>query len=889
MATSNDDLSADLFKRTLGARQDDSHARERDRLRNAFFDFRTKATMLAGEIARDLPNYTEHGISHLDALWETADLIAGPDYAINPAEAFVLGCAFLLHDLAMTKAAYPEGIEAVIGQDEWRESLFIHFKAINGMEPSAEDLDNPQPEVVRAAEAELLRDFHAKRATLLIQQKFKDPNGGSTHMLLSDTELRNSYGDLIGRLAASHWWPLSEVAAKFLHSSGVPTSLPREWSVNQLKIACLVRTADAAHIDSRRAPEFLRAIRQVTGPSRDHWIFQERLDRPEIKKDRLVYTAHQPFAAEEAAAWWLCVETLRMIDSELRAVDTLLHDRDQPRFQALGVAHVKDPAELAHFIRVDGWHPIDARVRISNVIALVKKLGGENLYGDDPEPALRELISNAADAIRARRRLIQIKGRPNDLRFRIQLSLDESDKDTWLVVADNGIGMTKEALSGVLLDFGNSYWSSLDVRREFPGLISSGFSPTGKFGIGFFSVFMLGEEIHITSRRYDQGSNETHLLRFDSGLDIPPILQLAKNSDAVPYGGTEIRVRLNERSKKRFTGINFAKMCQKLCPTLDVDIDFIASDSTVEQVITADDWMSMPASDLIDRLTPEPDAIKQPANRTFVKFSESDRIKPILDAGGHIIGRGALVGNDNSDTYGIITVHGVLSSVPISHFIGVVEGETSDISRRDARPKADFIAMKQWTNEQIDSYKQRAHSKLDEIAFTDAAYILGGNINDLVIAQIDSRYITTQEICEEARRQQQIRLVSTREIAMQYGDQLGTVELVSLLAEELIVVQPYFSERADWSNGSDQLETWPEMLNYQNAAVDICIAQIHNTWGRDETRISYEEVPGKSLLKHHENVKDETLAAYLIAVKAMPDRKVPTILFQRGSVDHDER
>ncbi|MBA2593659.1 MAG: hypothetical protein M3495_02490 [Pseudomonadota bacterium] len=53
-----------------------------------------------------MPGLTVHDITHLDALWRVADQIAGPDYPINPAEAFVLGGAFLLHDAAHVMAGH---------------------------------------------------------------------------------------------------------------------------------------------------------------------------------------------------------------------------------------------------------------------------------------------------------------------------------------------------------------------------------------------------------------------------------------------------------------------------------------------------------------------------------------------------------------------------------------------------------------------------------------------------------------------------------------------------------------------------------------------------------------------------------------------------------------
>lgn len=61
-----------------------------------------------------------------------------------------------------------------------------------------------------------------------------------------------------------------------------------------------------------------------------------------------------------------------------------------------------------------------------------------------------------------------------------------------LTVSDNGIGMPQEVLTGTLLDFGRSFWSTEEAASRYPGLTSdSRFQPTGRFGIGFYAILLL--------------------------------------------------------------------------------------------------------------------------------------------------------------------------------------------------------------------------------------------------------------------------------------------------------------------------------------------------------------------------------------------------------------
>ena len=86
--------SMTLWQRTLAPQGDPLDAR-REVLRQALLGFRERVAALVQTLGAELPGLTVHDITHLDGLWRVADQIAGPDYPINPAEAFVLGGAFL--------------------------------------------------------------------------------------------------------------------------------------------------------------------------------------------------------------------------------------------------------------------------------------------------------------------------------------------------------------------------------------------------------------------------------------------------------------------------------------------------------------------------------------------------------------------------------------------------------------------------------------------------------------------------------------------------------------------------------------------------------------------------------------------------------------------------
>ena len=96
---------------------------------------------------------------------------------------------------------------------------------------------------------------------------------------------------------------------------------------------------------------------------------------------------------------------------------------------------------------------------------------------------------------------------------------------------DNGVGMAQAILTTDLLDFGRSFWASERAAREFPGVHASGYTPIGRFGIGFFSIFMAAKKVNVYSRRFDKGLDEVRRLSFEKGISLRPTLSFERPDD----------------------------------------------------------------------------------------------------------------------------------------------------------------------------------------------------------------------------------------------------------------------------------------------------------------------------------------------------------------------
>lgn len=691
-----------LWQKTLARQlEPDINDKEREILRVEFEHFRERAKILASEINRTLPEFTVHDISHIDALWDTAELVTKDCTDLNPAEAFVLGGAFLIHDLGMGLAAFPNGIAELKNSNLWKDVVASLLRKELGRPAKPDEIKNVDSRIEKIATEQILRQLHAQQAGKLAQISWKD-NNGSEIFLIDNPELRSSYGQIIGLIAYSHWWPVDELENRLGTTLGAPGNFPIDWTIDVIKLACILRIADAIQIDDRRAPKFLRAIRKPKGYSDLHWNFQQKLYQPRLERSRLVYTSKSPFNINEIDSWWICYDTLRMIDKELKEVDSLLADTNRPRLNPIGVASIESPHRISKLIKVDGWSPVDTQIKVTNVAKLVNSLGGKYLYGDNATVPLRELIQNASDAIRARRLLENEKKDFGD----IQVRTGKDENGSFIEVEDNGVGMSSKVLTGPFLDFGESFWGSSLMHEELPGLESKGFRSTGKYGIGFYSVFMWGKKVSVYTKRFDQGREQTFVLEFNNGVYSRPILRNAVIDECIKDGGTKIRVWFSDGKDIqtllfRHHLSNLKEIILSLCPSLDCNLFF---EDKPNKLIKANDWKTIPPLKLIKRIIGESKfkSLDKDVQDSIAILCKNMQL--LKEEDGNIVGRLFLHPTINNSSRhisvkGVVTIGG-LSSSSLSGLLGILVGESDRASRHIGIPIVSDKILKEWAEKQ---------------------------------------------------------------------------------------------------------------------------------------------------------------------------------------------
>ena len=739
-----------LWRQAFETPRSNSTTDEQEFFRTQYLSIRERATQLVSRIAVDLPGMTVHDISHLDALWDTASSVAEGAVNVNPAEAFVLGASILLHDAAMSLAAYPGGLVEVRTTVAWRDAVARLALASEESGDEKFDVEDPPDAVLQRVVPDVLRQLHAERAEELAEQAWCAADGSQVY-LVEDSDLRRFYGPTIGRIAHSHWWSVQKLEQELADDLGALASRTRD-RVDRVKLACLLRVADALHLDSRRAPRFLRAITNPSGVSALHWTFQEKLARPHIELDAVVFTTGQPFGREEAEAWWLAYDTLNAVDRELLDIDLLLQSRGREILKARRVKGAGSPEILARSVQTRDWRPVDARLQVSDVPRIVENLGGSKLYGDNPTVALRELIQNAADAVQARRKY---EKRPDGWGLITVGLLSEAD-DVWLAVEDNGIGMSEHVLSGPLLDFGTSFWRSSLAMEEFPGLMAAGMHAIGRFGIGFFSVFMLGPVVRVYSRRCDKGRETGRLLEFRGGTSARPILSPAVG-DPVPIdGGTRVEVLLKDNPREAGGLLHvssYSKQTMQLeslvgavAPNLDVEIA-IKINEGMRKVAQPGDWLMISDFDLLRRLNPT-------LERGEADVPKADRalMQPIEDSTGQVFGRAFISPAQYSFSKdgGWVTISG-LRAARLRNVQGVLLGEAMTAARDTAEPLAPKEALAAWASKQAEMIATSVKDEERQARSAEVVLECGGRIGDLKFVKWGPDWLTTNEFEEKLR------------------------------------------------------------------------------------------------------------------------------------------
>ncbi len=195
-------------------------------------------------------------------------------------------------------------------------------------------------------------------------------------------------------------------------------------------------------------------------------------------------------------------------------------------------------------------------VQSENIFPIIKKF----LYSDQ-EIFLRELVSNAVDATSKLKTLAskgEFKGDLGDTT--IQIAIDKDAKT--LTISDRGIGMTEEEVIKYLNQM------AFSSATEFVEKYKDAEAIIGHFGLGFYSAFMVSDQVDVVSKSYRVEDDSA----VKWSCDGEPNYTLEDTSRA--HRGTDIILHISDDASEYLEENRIEELLKKYCRFLPVSIQF---------------------------------------------------------------------------------------------------------------------------------------------------------------------------------------------------------------------------------------------------------------------------------------------------------------------------
>src|ERR1700761_6681890 len=205
-------------------------------------------------------------------------------------------------------------------------------------------------------------------------------------------------------------------------------------------------------------------------------------------------------------------------------------------------------------------------IHTENIFPIIKKF----LYSDT-EIFLRELVSNAVDATQKIKRLASLGQYTGDLgELRVEVAFNEEKKT--ITISDNGIGMTadeiKKYINQIAFSGATEFMEKFKEAKDANEII-------GRFGLGFYSAFMVADKVEIQTLSNQEGAEPAYWVcdgstEFEIGTGI------------LEERGTEITLHINEEGKEFLSKYRLQEILDKYCRFLPVPIKFGTKTEEVE-------------------------------------------------------------------------------------------------------------------------------------------------------------------------------------------------------------------------------------------------------------------------------------------------------------------
>ena len=195
------------------------------------------------------------------------------------------------------------------------------------------------------------------------------------------------------------------------------------------------------------------------------------------------------------------------------------------------------------------------RISSENMMPIIKKW----LYSDK-DIFLREIVANGVDAITKFKKLVGMgEAQEDGAEYCIKIGIDKDAKT--LTVEDNGLGMTEEEVEKYITQIAFSGAADFLSKYEKAG----GEGIIGHFGLGFYSAYMVSEDIEIFTKSYKA---DAKAVRWESDGESTYTIEECNKQDR----GTKIVMHIADEEKEFLDEGRIRSLIEKYCAFMPYNI-----------------------------------------------------------------------------------------------------------------------------------------------------------------------------------------------------------------------------------------------------------------------------------------------------------------------------
>ena len=192
------------------------------------------------------------------------------------------------------------------------------------------------------------------------------------------------------------------------------------------------------------------------------------------------------------------------------------------------------------------------------------------LYSEK-EIFLRELVSNACDAVTKHKRLVSLSEAEESTEpYKITVKVDKELKT--ITVSDNGIGMSAEDIKKYICQIALS--GALEFIEKYEGSEAGG-GIIGHFGLGFYSAFMVADTVDVISRSFTGAPAVKWSCRDAGDYEFFPAEKEGR--------GTDIVLHVNSENEEYLSDFKLKEILSKYCAFMPVEIYFEGAEKEDEK------------------------------------------------------------------------------------------------------------------------------------------------------------------------------------------------------------------------------------------------------------------------------------------------------------------